>query len=77
MHEECKLLLLSWSYELLSLAKTYLTKLATTTEMCRLVKAFCQTANFISTKIILGVCDNLDQLLVSPYTLCWNVSVYI
>uniref|UniRef100_A0A1B6CNV0 non-specific serine/threonine protein kinase n=1 Tax=Clastoptera arizonana TaxID=38151 RepID=A0A1B6CNV0_9HEMI len=75
--EELKLLLLKWSYELINQASTYLTKLASTNEMRCLVKSLCKVGNSISTSVILGVCNNLEKLIMPPNATIWNNEILL
>lgn len=74
MCEESCHLLLTWCGELLAQSRPYFTTLASTSEMTSLVNTLCTlVAESLSSPVLLLACANLEQLLIAPYTLYWNV----
>lgn len=83
--EETRLLVLSWTRELLLQAQPYLTVLHQRTEFEKVLFAIVSSGFHHSAAIVLGVAGNIEQLLATkevpwrvrtlyvfmPFSLCW------
>jgi hypothetical protein len=77
--EETRLLVLSWTRELLAQARPYFTVLHQTAEFMEILFAIIGSGFHHSAAIVLGVAENLEQLLAAK-EVPWKVrtlSVYI
>nr|XP_018895690.1 PREDICTED: serine/threonine-protein kinase SMG1-like [Bemisia tabaci] len=75
---ECKLLVLNWCSELLSVARMYLNVLSSTSEMLTLVKALIKEGtNSNRSSLLCCISVSLELLFLPPNTQCWPLPILL